>query len=559
MATPITKIPLRDLTPAVINNAYGYGTAANNPYGRRSILDMGTKLMINGVVYSPDLTQCFGVINDRNEWAFYNGAVGQSTLPYALIVSRYGDYYYSSTYDGLRPEIDKSWATLTSGKIAAYNKLAKTYDGELTTTPISQLVVNNPSTYTAESYNASGTISGVSSLLHYANVVDNGSALIVANLIAFPSNGNSAIFNSKHDRSSGTFISGSNVQVTTFISKCVADNHIVLLSNGQDFANVYLTDNNAGAITVYHNINNAITSKVLYAGPTTSLLFPPSYAKMNSNTFYSMTLCSTVATSPSRMISYCTVADTAAASTTATCTLSDMTPLVDFGTQTKSGYAINARASSRVVNVNGTNYLVFAVGGVDPTNSAAVGLSTYSMFAYQINATDPTQLTLVAYTKFPTAPSLGYIHTDGSIWTQIGSTVQQYQFTGNSFATGASYTIPSGPITDICFTTAGTIIGIDAVNRYAYNLTVQTANIVDLKFQESSMTYSGSTITAHLVLNVYDGTNARVATNVNLTMTGGTFNNGATTIQVTSSSSGDTILPVTITQPGIVSVVPALV
>jgi hypothetical protein len=87
MATPITKIPLRDLTPVTIGNAYGYGIAANNPYGRRTILDMGTKLMINGVVYSPDLTQCFGAIGDRNEWSLFSGAVGQSTLPYALIVS----------------------------------------------------------------------------------------------------------------------------------------------------------------------------------------------------------------------------------------------------------------------------------------------------------------------------------------------------------------------------------------------------------------------------------------------------------------------------------------
>jgi hypothetical protein len=181
------------------------------------------------------------------------------------------------------------------------------------------------------------------------------------------------------------------------------------------------------------------------------------------------------------------------------------------------------------------------------------------MFAYQINATTPTQLTLVAYTKFTgTTPSLGYVHSDCTVWVQQGQSVQQYQFNGSSFVTGQNYSFPLGPITDICFTQAGTVLGVDAVNRVAYNMTLQTAQIIDVRFQESNITYSGTNVIAHIVLNVYDGTGARTATAVTLNLTGAVFSGGATSVQVTTSTSTDTIIPIQVSQPGLVSVVPSI-
>jgi hypothetical protein len=62
MATPITQINLKDC--ALIAQAGGTGTPALNPYGKRMMLDMGNKIMLNGMIYSPDLSQCFGSIDD---------------------------------------------------------------------------------------------------------------------------------------------------------------------------------------------------------------------------------------------------------------------------------------------------------------------------------------------------------------------------------------------------------------------------------------------------------------------------------------------------------------
>jgi hypothetical protein len=93
-------------------------------------------------------------------------------------------------------------------------------------------------------------------------------------------------------------------------------------------------------------------------------------------------------------------------------------------------------------------------------------------------------------------------------------------------------------------------------NLYLFSPT-QSLNIV-VNFDVPQATYAGSPLTVNALVSAYDFTGARTASSVQLAISGGTFAGGATSVTVTTLTSGDAQVPVTINGAGSVVVTPII-
>ena len=86
--------------------------------------------------------------------------------------------------------------------------------------------------------------------------------------------------------------------------------------------------------------------------------------------------------------------------------------------------------------------------------------------------------------------------------------------------------------------------------------TSSLANLIRAEFVTRVQTYQGTNLSNNIRLNAYDTSSNRVATTVYLKLTGSAiFNeNSSTTLSVTTSASGDTLVPITINGSGLVNI-----
>ena len=95
---------------------------------------------------------------------------------------------------------------------------------------------------------------------------------------------------------------------------------------------------------------------------------------------------------------------------------------------------------------------------------------------------------------------------------------------------------------------------------YVFSLNNSMNVVVNFTGSPNSLNYSGTNLTQNVTVNAYDLTSTRYAKTVNLQVVGNaTFSNGTNTINVTTSTSADTLTALTITGPGNVQVIPTLV
>lgn len=109
--------------------------------------------------------------------------------------------------------------------------------------------------------------------------------------------------------------------------------------------------------------------------------------------------------------------------------------------------------------------------------------------------------------------------------------------------------------TDLGSFSPGTPAGYLNQSLYVYEPAGAAANIT-VAFEQSAYSYTGSTISSNIVVNAYDVTGARVALSVTLTRDteNFSFTGGAASTVVTTSTSADTLVPISVFGTGLLSV-----
>ena len=187
-------------------------------------------------------------------------------------------------------------------------------------------------------------------------------------------------------------------------------------------------------------------------------------------------------------------------------------------------------------------------------------LATYRTFpTYRISATDPKQMTFVSKIEVPATPknivwlsddktiigiithSALYIYTfsAASGWAQTGNFPFQFWAVGRDNL-GRVWAVDPGP-------------GWGRLHLITLNVPVNIVVTTDA----NAYYYSGSSSSANLTVNAYSYTGARIATAVKLVIDGGsmTFAGSNLTKTVTTSATGDTVVPVTITGGGVANII----
>lgn len=132
-----------------------------------------------------------------------------------------------------------------------------------------------------------------------------------------------------------------------------------------------------------------------------------------------------------------------------------------------------------------------------------------------------------------------YTYTAGTGWTQTGNFPYQFNAVGRD-NTGRIWAQDTGP-------------GWGRIHLLTLNVPISIVVTSDA----SSYNYSGSTVTANITVNAYNYSGSRIATSVKLVIDGGsmTFAGSNLTKTVTTSASGDTVVPVTITGGGVANII----
>jgi hypothetical protein len=141
-----------------------------------------------------------------------------------------------------------------------------------------------------------------------------------------------------------------------------------------------------------------------------------------------------------------------------------------------------------------------------------------------------------------------YAWNSSTNWTFQSTQIQQTQDVGvdaqgRVWATGVgsyAYNVPTG---------------YTSQSLYVYEPAGAAANIT-VTFQQSAYSYTGATIASNVIVNAYDVTGARVALPVTLTRDteNFSFSGGAASTAVTTSTSADTLVPISVFGTGLLSV-----
>jgi hypothetical protein len=108
--------------------------------------------------------------------------------------------------------------------------------------------------------------------------------------------------------------------------------------------------------------------------------------------------------------------------------------------------------------------------------------------------------------------------------------------------------------TDLGSYVPGSPSGYNSQSLYVYEPAGAAANIT-VSFAQSAYSYTGSTISSNVIVNAYDVTGARVALNVTLTRDTTNFDfSGSPSTAVTTSTSADTLVPISVFGTGLLSV-----
>lgn len=252
-----------------------------------------------------------------------------------------------------------------------------------------------------------------------------------------------------------------------------------------------------------------------------------------------------------RYISRVTVGSATLSDFVETTTTADMAPFADWAIPSAStgepGYG--RFMTGEIVTVAGERYLVLV------SHSGSMYDTRYDktqVVAYKIGA-DKNQLTLVMSKTY--GRTHGVLFNGSKLYFMTSSGVWLKEFIGTDLLDTETFEIPVSCY--LILTEQGTVLAYSPTVSRMYNLSLGQSSIVNVRFAKGSVVY-GQETSADLLVDVTDGAGARQAKSVALTISGGTFDGGATDLTVNTLTTGTLTVPVTITAPGAVTVTPRL-
>lgn len=234
----------------------------------------------------------------------------------------------------------------------------------------------------------------------------------------------------------------------------------------------------------------------------------------------------------------------------------DYSGLIDGIAMQSSAVDLDARITGAIMKQGGTKYLVIVLHPWQLVSAAATKVLDYNrIVTYKIDNNDPTKLTLVEYRDVQRAAVVMFDEDNHRIFcTGNNGSTQLYEI-----ANGQIFAVDTFPNVDghwLLKTETGNIINVNPYINKAYNLSITSPTVVHARLL-SNNPYNGVPTMVQVKVDVTNGTGVGVATNVKLQLVGGTFSNGTDTITVATSVTGSTYVPVTVTSNR-VSVAPTL-
>jgi hypothetical protein len=205
------------------------------------------------------------------------------------------------------------------------------------------------------------------------------------------------------------------------------------------------------------------------------------------------------------------------------------------------------------------DFIYIHVGCFQPTHVAAA-IETNYIHTYKAPMSDPKAIEYVTSTQIHSSQRANGafpIDDDGK------SLVIPYVGLGLDFFvwnTGSqSFIRSNSALMDTAYMMVdqtGRLWAVDTSNNlHVFSQTI--SNSIKVGFASSNLRYTGSVINSNLIVSAYNFKGERVANNVTLQIdsASATFADGTTTTTVTTSATGDTLVPVKITGAGYVRVV----
>jgi hypothetical protein len=258
-----------------------------------------------------------------------------------------------------------------------------------------------------------------------------------------------------------------------------------------------------------------------------------------------------------------TTAGTGTQTLTTFATLNIDTSQVDFPGVPGSSIYRNVRAWT--FSDSGTNYLcigVYEPGTTNTVPSTAINLylwrldsKTTSTFLQKVTLGDSGRVRSLMQLD-STGKNLAVVYDNGiAFWSWNSSTNWTFLSTqplqtqdvgvdaqGRVWATGVGSYVPSLPT------------GFNYQSLYVFEPAGAAVRIT-VEFEQSAYTYTGATISSNVVVNAYDVSGSRVAISVTLTRDTTNFDfSGNPSTTVTTSTLGNTLVPISVFSTGLLSV-----
>lgn len=532
MLRPLSKVTFPSLTYTSNPSTTGAITQHDRPL---AFIDMGDRVQINGVQFSPDLTSIVGVTNDYVGRSFMRRAISASIANSSTIDMgwAHGDIMHQWHGGTMRTWVfdDKGNRITHKGTMGSvgYDYQVVKYNPTEFTLHTSQFAGNSMMNFGM--YEFSDEIHMVSS-----DVPIGGSTCVVSRWKKdWTYLGQFSVYGGMGTGSSGApYWTGG----------------IIPAPDGYLVVNHPIRQNQQSA---WIGVNRTTVYSVPAKYPTTtqSNYTRPAYVVKEPGKFWIVELPHNQA---HRAIRYVTTSSVTLADCTSVLCTGDMSPIQNFSYPTGSGFSteIDLRITAEKITINSKSYLIVVLSAFLMTAGTYAPQSR--LIAYEIDANTPSNLTLVSTLDVNRAFTT---LIDGStIYMGRSGSTDKIVFNGSSFTLVDTFGVTS----DMLFKTeAGFVIGVNSAINEAYNLSSGSQVIVDCTFAAASMALTGSSVTANVSLNVTDGTGVRIVRDVDLYAGGCKFSDGTVTKRVTTSATSTTLVPVTITSPGAVTVVPKLV
>lgn len=205
------------------------------------------------------------------------------------------------------------------------------------------------------------------------------------------------------------------------------------------------------------------------------------------------------------------------------------------------------------------DFIYINVGCFQPTVTA-VAIETNYIHTYRAPLSDPKNISYVTSTQMhPSQRANGAfpIDDDGKslVIPYVGLGLDFFVWNSGS----QSYIRSNSALMDTSYMMVdqtGRLWAVDTSNNlHVFSQTI--SNSIKVGFSDANLRYTGSVINSNLVVSAYNFKGERVANNVTLQIdsASATFADNTTTTTITTSATGDTLVPVKITGAGYVRVV----